>query len=286
MVHGSRTPRAIVLFHGLTNSPRQFRKIADTLYDRGNNVFVPRLPEHALRGANAEDLGRVTAEALRDAADAAIDLATGLGDTVVVLGLSLGGDMAAWTAQFRPEVYRAVIVAPALGLANIPAVVATPMMNLTLRIPNYSKIQRPDALRPDRTLGWSTRAVGRMLRFGAAVRRAADKGAPAAGDIRVLVNGSDRTVSREAIDELAWQWSAHGGRVSMFEFPGSLRLPHDVVDPDEATANTSVTYPVLLALIYGTTPPANLARRLILRNAGSTTLLPVRGLTTIESRFR
>src|SRR5450759_3877890 len=180
LVHGTRTPRAFVLFHGLTNSPRQFRKLAATLYDSGDNVFVPRLPQQALRGADADDLGRLTAEALRDVGDAAIDLASGLGDTVVVLGLSLGGDVAAWTAQFRPEVDRAVIVAPTLGLAHVSSIVATPMMNLTLRVPNYSKNAPPDSLRPDRTLGWSTRAVGQMLRLGAAVRRAADKRAPAA----------------------------------------------------------------------------------------------------------
>ena len=271
LVHGWRTPRAIVLFHGLTNSPRQFRQLAATLYDGGDNVFVPRLPQHALRRANADDLGRLTAEALRDVGDAAIDLATGLGDTVVVLGLSLGGNVAVWTAQFRPEVDRAVIVAPSLGLAHISSVIATPMMNLTLRIPNYSKNDPPDSLRPDRTLGWTTRAIGQMLRLGAAVRRAADKRAPVTRDIRVLVNANDRTVSREAIDELAGQWSARGGRVSMFEFPDSLRLPHDVVDPDEATGNTSVTYPVLLALLYGATPPVNVATRLVLRDSVPTT---------------
>ncbi|MDQ6768517.1 MAG: hypothetical protein M3Z54_00825 [Gemmatimonadota bacterium] len=88
------------------------------------------------------------------------NLAIGLGDTVVVLGLSLGGDMATWTAQFRPEVYRAVIVAPTLGLAHMSSIVATPMMNLTLRIPNYSKNDPADSLRPDRT-----RARARSGRF-------------------------------------------------------------------------------------------------------------------------
>ncbi len=271
LLHGRRTPRAIVLFHGLTNSPRQFRQLAATLYDRGDNVFVPRLPQHALRRANADDLGRLTAEALRDVGDVAIDLAMGLGDTVVVLGLSLGGDVAAWTAQFRPEVYRAVIVSPALGLAHMSSIVATPMMNLTLRIPNYSKNDPPNALRPDRTLGWSTHAVGQMLRLGAAVRRAADRRAPAARDIRVLLNANDRTVNRAVIDELASQWSATAARVSMFEFQDSLRLPHDVIDPDQATSNTGVTYPVLLALLYGATPPANLARRFVPRDSAPPT---------------
>jgi carboxylesterase len=48
LVHGSKTPRAIVLIHGLTNSPRQFRELAEQFYERGYNVIVPRLPEHGL----------------------------------------------------------------------------------------------------------------------------------------------------------------------------------------------------------------------------------------------
>jgi carboxylesterase len=260
LVHGHRTPRAFVLFHGLTNSPRQFTKLAATLYDGGDNVFVPRLPEHALRGATTADLGRLTAESLRDVADAAIDLASGLGDTVVVLGVSLGGNVAAWTAQFR-LVNRVVIVAPALGLSHMSTVVETPVMNLMLRVPNYSKKETADTLRPDRELGWSTRGVGQMLRLGAAIRRAADKHAPGARDIRVLVNAHDRTVNRDAIDELVEHWSAKGGHVSMFELADSLRLPHDIVDPDEATGNTRVTYPVILSFLYGLTPPANLGVR-------------------------
>lgn len=260
LVHPRRAPRVFVLFHGLTNSPRQFRELADTLFGRGDNVFVPRLPQHALKGADAGDLGRITAEALRSSADASIDVASGLGDTVIVLGISLGGSVAAWTAQFRPEVHRAVLVAPALGLTHISSAAATPMMNLMLRLPNYSKHDPPDSLRPDRTLGWSTRGVGQMLRLGAAVRRAADHHPPAAHAILILVNAHDGTIERGAVDELAEHWSARGAKVQEFEFPDSLQLPHDVVDPDEATGKPSVTYPVLLALLYGSSPPANLAR--------------------------
>jgi carboxylesterase len=262
LVHGQRTPRAFVLFHGLTNSPRQFRKLAATLYDGGDNVFVPRLPEHGLRGATSSDLARLTAESLRNVADASIDLASGLGDTVVVLGISLGGNLAAWTAQFRP-VSRVVIVAPALGLSHISTVLETPIMNLTLRVPNYSKKEGPDTLRPDRELGWSSHGVGQMLRLGTAIRRAADKKAPAARDIRVLVNANDHTVNRQAIDELVEHWSAAGGHVSMLELADSLRLPHDIIDPDEHTGNVKVVYPVILALLYGSTPPANIGARVL-----------------------
>jgi carboxylesterase len=263
-VHGHRTPRAFVLFHGLTNSPRQFTKLAATLSDSGDNVFVPRLPEHALRGATSSDLGRLTAESLRNVADAAIDIASGLGDTVVVLGVSLGGNVAAWTAQFRP-VSRVVILAPALGLSNISTVLETPIMNLILRVPNYSKKEEPDTLRPDRELGWSSRGVGQMLRLGTAIRRAADNHAPAAHDVRVLANAHDHTVNREAVDELVEHWSAAGGHVTMLELADSLRLPHDIVDPDERTGNIKVVYPVILALLYGSTPPAKIGVSIITR---------------------
>jgi hypothetical protein len=43
----------------------------------------------------------------------------------------------------------------------------------------------------------------------------------------------------------------------------SLRLPHDIVDPDEATGNTKVTYLVILSLLYGSTPPVDLGVRAI-----------------------
>ena len=258
LIHGHRTPRAFVLFHGLANSPRQYGELAATLYAGGDNVFAPRLPQHALRGGNAADLRRLKAEALRDVADAAIDLASGLGDTIVVLGFSLGGDMAAWVAQFRP-VARVVIVSPALGLSHLSTVAQTPVMNLTLRLPDYSQKIRGDSVRPERALGWSTHGVGQMLRLGAAVRDAADEHAPSASDIRVLVNANDGTVNRDAIEELVAHWAAKGGRVSMFELPDSLRLPHDVIDPDEYGGNTKIVYPVILSLLNGSMPLGNVA---------------------------
>jgi esterase/lipase len=254
LLHGHRTPRVVVLFHGFTNSPRQYRQLAAALYRDGDNVFAPRLPAQGLAGATAHTLSRLTARALRDAGDRAVDLSCALGDTVVVMGISLGADLTAWTAQFRPEVDRAVIVAPALALARVPSLLATPAMNLALRLPDYSDVEPPDPLRPDRTLGWSTHAVGQMLLLSAAVQRAARRHAPVARDIRLVVNANDRTVSRGAIDELAAHWIAHGAKVRMYEFPASLKLPHDVVDPDEPDADTAATYPVFVALIHGTAP--------------------------------
>ena len=122
LVHGKRTARAIVLFHGFTNSPHQFRRIAETLYERGDNVVAPRLVYHGLRDGTVHQLANLTAEQLRDHADTAIDIAQGLGGSVIAAGLSLGGNLAAWSAQMRPEVTRAVPISPALGLAHMPPI--------------------------------------------------------------------------------------------------------------------------------------------------------------------
>jgi pimeloyl-ACP methyl ester carboxylesterase len=48
---GAPIARAIVLLHGLTDSPRQFEAFAYLLHADGNNVYVPRLPQHGLRGS-------------------------------------------------------------------------------------------------------------------------------------------------------------------------------------------------------------------------------------------
>src|SRR4051812_21843380 len=59
-VHTRRSPRAVVLLHGFTNSPRQFADLADSLFASGDNVFVLRLPRHAVRGKSVADLSGLT----------------------------------------------------------------------------------------------------------------------------------------------------------------------------------------------------------------------------------
>jgi esterase/lipase len=204
----------------------------------------------------------MTAHALQDVANLSVDIATGLGDTVIVFGVSLGGNVAAWTAQFRP-VYRVVIAAPALGLSHLSTSLQSPTMELLLLAPAYSQGQSADTLRPDRTLGWSTRGVGEMLKLGHTVRRAADERRPLARDIRVIANLADRTVNRSAIDELVEHWEARGAPVSYYELSDTLNLPHDVVDPDEKGARTDVTNPLFLALLRGQTPTRGAGARIV-----------------------
>ena len=250
--HGSRTPRAVVLIHGLTNSPRQFRELAQQLYDRGSNVIVPRLPLHGLVGADVNALRDLTAERYRAYADSAVDVARGLGDTVLVVGLSAGGNVAAWIAQHRGDVTRVVVIAPALTLARIPPLLAAPAMNVMERAPNYTLRQTPDTLRAHAYFGVSTRGLGETLRFGAMVLEDADREAPRVHDISLVVNDNDRTISEGSVLRLASLWMGRDGVTTrLHRFDRSLRLPHDVIDVTQRCGVPSLVYPVVVALIEG-----------------------------------
>jgi carboxylesterase len=249
-VHGHRTARVIVLLHGFTNAPRQFRPLAQQLYEEGNNVYVPRMPHHSERGKNIAALSRTTAPELRDCADSAVDIASALGDSVIVVGLSMGGTMAAWVGVFRPTVRRVLIIAPLLALARVPDLLQAPAMNLALRFPNVNAADPPDSSRPDRDPGLSSHAIGEILRLGAAVERAPDRNAPHP-DVAVLLNANDHTIANGPVRDLARRWAHDGSSVVIVVLPDSLRLPHDVIDVTNPRGNPCVVYPIVTALIYG-----------------------------------
>jgi esterase/lipase len=255
-VHSARAPRAVVLFHGFTNSPRQFAELADSLFAAGDNVLVPRLPHHALRGKDVGELKYLRAEELCRTADAAVDIAAGLGDSVVVLGLSVGGTMATWAGEHRAEVRRAVAIAPPFEVTHVPSVLERPLVNIGGHVPNLSRRSAPDSERPDREPGIATHGLAQVLKLGMVVRRDAERPAATSAELFFLVNASDRTVKMAPVLDVARAWNNHGGPVSVFELPDSLGLPHNVLDPMGREATPMTVLPVLVALAHGDRPPA------------------------------
>jgi esterase/lipase len=250
-----------VLLHGFTDSPKQFQALADSLYARGDNVFVPRLPHHAERGRDVGALARLTAAELCHAADAAVDIGAGLGDSVVVMGLSVGGTLAAWAAEHRPEVRRAVVIAPPFEVAHVPSMLERAIVNLGSHIPNVTRRSAPDSERPDRDPGFATHALAQVLRLGMAVRRDAEHLAPARAEVLFLVNANDRTVKTAPVLDLARLWNARSVPVAVYEFPDSLELPHNIVDPMQRRGNDAAVYPTLEALAHGDRPPRWISTR-------------------------
>ena len=87
------------------------------------------------------------------------------------------------------------------------------------------------------------------LVLGAAVLEDARQRTPGCESAAIVTVGGDRAVGRASTSELARLWRGHGIEVTEYEFPRSLGLNHDVVDPEQVGARTDVTYPVLMRLI-------------------------------------
>jgi esterase/lipase len=117
--HGKPTRDAVVFFHGFTNCPQQFEELARRFYDRGCNVYVPRIPLHGYRDRLTHALENLDAPLLETATTESYRLTRGLGTRVSAVGLSLGGVMALFLAQTQ-RVDLAVPIAPFLMPTGLP----------------------------------------------------------------------------------------------------------------------------------------------------------------------
>lgn len=256
LTHGARTPRVFVLLHGFTDLPEQFAVIGQHLFAAGDNVYIPRLPRHGARRAPMRSLGRISAEELARFGDSCVTIASGLGDSIIVVGLSAGGAIAGSVAQSHAEVRRAVLIAPAIAAGLISDDAGHGLVVVASRLPEITRTNAPiDTTRSDYVQGITTHGLAQVLRLGQAVREASAAREPAARNMSFLLNEADHTVSEQAAMNLAQNWSAHGARVSIRRFPASLALPHNVMETDARGGNVSLVYPVVEALARGLTPP-------------------------------
>jgi carboxylesterase len=254
--HGKRAARVVVLFHGLTNCPAQFDSLASLVYASGANVLIPRLPHHGLANRMTDELAEIDAQELCEFTDHVLDAAHGLGDSVTVAGLSVGGVMAAWAGQERTDVDRAVVIAPMIGWARAPGPLLTAALTrgATL-LPNafawWDDKLKQDLLGPKHVYPrFSTRSVAACMWLGAAVAADAKRARPACRSLVMITVGGDPAADNSAAAALVRAWRARGAQdVATYEFPAALHLSHDVVDPEQIGGNPALTYPVLLRFI-------------------------------------
>lgn len=97
MYHGEQRDNAIVLVHGLTDSPYFMKAIAKRFYAMGFNVLLPLLPGHGLKVPDTQ-IDTVTFSEWLDEVNFAVDCATSLGKQVSIGGLSAGANLAVYKA--------------------------------------------------------------------------------------------------------------------------------------------------------------------------------------------
>jgi carboxylesterase len=252
LLHGRPTEQAVILVHGLTNCPQQWAPFADLLHTRGCNVLLPRMPRHGLADRMTTEPSRLRAEELRDYADRIVDVAAGLGRRVTIVGLSAGGIVGAWAAQYRPEVERAILISPSVGFGRYGGWLQHLFMHVLLALPDVEThhFSRSGRAMPYAYAGWSSKALGEVLRLALATVRAAVEARPACQHLVVITNANDVAVSNQLTRQLVSLWQARGlRRVEFYEFDRDERLEHDLIDPNNPHQRVGLVYPILLDLI-------------------------------------
>ncbi len=251
--HDCKTRKCYVLVHGISNCPFSMIDFAPRLHALGHNVLVARLPYNGHLDNGTDALRHITAAELRAFSDTCVDIASGLGERVSVMGISAGGVIAAWMGQNRPEIEHAVLVAPAFGLSSFGTGLNHALMRIALLVPNFSVWKDPllrtkARTRPHSYKRQSSRGIGELMRLGLATHREASRRRAAASTITLVTNAADTAVDPVMSLQLVARWRRHGTPVAHFEFGREHNLPHELIDPTEEGAKTALVYPKLIEL--------------------------------------
>jgi len=252
LIHGARTARSAVLFHGLSASPMQFVQIARGLHERGYNVIVPRLPRHGHADRMSPALATMRAEDLKAAALSSLEVARGLGERVTIAGFSLGGLLAAWTAQTQ-EVERAVPIAPFLGIAFVPSRLSAQLTRAALLLPNafnwWDPVLRERQLPEHGYPRYATHALAQAMLLSHELFEAAAAGPPKTQHIMLVTNAREAAVNNRAARKLANLWRARRPEaLETYEF-ADLPISHDIIEPLHHPEIVEKVYPVLIELL-------------------------------------
>lgn len=120
--HPHPTSKVCLFFHGFTAGPYQFEPIAKALFDAGYNVLVPLQPGHGIAGnwnSNNPPPLPTEREVYQEFALSWLEVASTLGQQVIVGGLSTGGNLAAWlTLECPQKIEKTLLFAPYLSGTN------------------------------------------------------------------------------------------------------------------------------------------------------------------------
>lgn len=251
--HGKKTSRAVLLIHGYTSCPQQFRKLGEQLHDSGSNVLIAPLPRHGFADRMTEEHSKLRAEELAAYADKVADIAAGLGKETVMMGLSTGGLAAAWAAEHRHDIALAVVISPAFGFRKIPTVLTAAAMNIFSVLPDKYTWWNPE-LQAQASPAYayprySRRTLTQILRLGFAVQRDIERGRTGAKKIVVVFNHHDDQINNKLTQKIVERWQAGNANITTYDFDDSLGLAHDFIDPNHPDQKIALVYPKLLELV-------------------------------------
>ncbi len=250
MLHGERTERVIVLWHGFTSAPPQFEPLGRMFFERGYNVYIPLQPRHGRRRMTRA-LEGLTVVDLQAAALRAIRVAGGLGEEIDTAGLSIGGVIAAWLAQCT-RIATVMPIAPFLALPWFSYRLSRVMTGFYIRFPNrwfwWNPFER-ERLEPQYAYPrYPTRTLARLLEFAHSVIKLSHRAPPLADRCVIVVNSKDPACNNSVSSRLWSEWTSESVKIQTYAF-ANLDRRHDFIDPVTYPAAAQLVYPVLLDLM-------------------------------------
>ena len=104
--HGKKTAHAIVLAHGLSDSPYYMKAIGKHFHQEGLNVILPLLPAHGLKDPDEATEDEMLDTKWRQEIDNAVAVAQQLGEVVSLGGFSTGGALSYNKILRNPELIK------------------------------------------------------------------------------------------------------------------------------------------------------------------------------------
>jgi carboxylesterase len=111
MSHNGTRDAGVLVLHGFTGNPSSMRIQADAMAERGYHVEMPRLPGH---GTTVEEMLTTDWSDWSGEVEAAYQRLAARTDSIVAIGLSMGGSLTLWIGLQHPEIKGLVVVNPAV----------------------------------------------------------------------------------------------------------------------------------------------------------------------------
>ena len=259
--HGAATPTVHLLLHGYTNAPPQFREIAQAHFEAGDNVLVPRIPLHGFEDPLTRELSALTPEMLATFCNEIVDAAAGLGDRLVVTGLSLGGLLAGWVAKMRDDVAEARLVSPFIQPKAVPEWVDAPFDAAMRALPDVYSWWNPKLHEREIAGTWATpkfsmKAVGAQIALRRELERTDSPRKTRLDRVLLIVNDNDIAVRNDVAERFVdAQLGPLAVTVEVATLDKSLGFTHDVFEAngdnrDRMDSVRDEVWPLL-----GLTPP-------------------------------
>lgn len=248
-----RVALGVVLLHGLTNAPQQWAPFASQLHAAGVSVVIPRFPGHGYRDTHTRAIASVTARDLTNVAALAVDVATAAADRVVVVGLSVGAQIAAALALEDPQIARVICISPFFGIAHLNFGLNVVVTTALDRLPNAFLPWDPrggaSETPPYAYPRFPTRVLGECLALALTVQRGARRGVVPSGDVRFLLNAKEPACNNALAVETSRHWNRARAGSSVLQTAPDFPPTHDVVDEHNPQARPDVVYPRIRALV-------------------------------------